>query len=149
MPSTYRLPALLLALVLFAGGCGGKNPLAVYPHDLGNGICRVPGSGLLWQTGESNTVATFAEAQAYAKKLAIGGYTDWRLPTRQELYDLAYELDLHPNGECDLDREGNYWSKESDEEEGEAGAWEISANQCDPARQYARGRQGRVRAVRP
>ncbi len=101
----------------------------------------------MWQNEKSQTIKTLEEAQRYIKNLNIGGYTDWRLPTVYELFDLNYNFDIHQNGECVLDRKGRYWSGEKDGE-GKVGSWEI-ANQCDPARQYFSGTDGYVRAVRP
>lgn len=148
MRSKRLFSTLLIALILFSQGCGSKNQQKEQLQDLGNGICRDTASGLLWQRERSRTIQTFAEAEFYVVNLDLGGYTDWRLPTRNELYDLVYLFDLRLNGECALDCEGKFWSAESSGE-GVAGGWEISANQCDPARQYYHGTNGHVRAVRP
>lgn len=147
MKSKNLIFALLLALILFAQGCSGKHPQAVRYQDLGNGIIQDTVSGLMWQGKRSHTIETLAEAQLYVKDLNLGGYTDWRLPTVNELYDLNYNFDLHRNGKCDLALKGRYWSGEKDGE-GMAGSWDIS-NQCDPVRQYFSGTSGYVRAVRP
>lgn len=147
MKSKNLIFALLLALIFFAQGCSSKHPQAVRYQDLGNGIIHDTVSGLMWQSKRSHTIKTLAEAQLYVKDLNLGGYTDWRLPTVNELYDLNYNFDLHRNGKCDLALKGRYWSGEKDGE-GMAGSWDIS-NQCDPERQYFSGTSGYVRAVRP
>jgi len=147
MKSKLTIVALLLALILFSQGCSTMNSKTARFQDLGNGICQDTVSGLMWQNEKSKKIKTFEEAELYVKNLNLGGYTDWRLPTVYELYDLNYLFDLHMNGKCVLDREGKYWSGKKDGE-GMVGAWEIS-DQCDPERQYFAGSEGYVRAIRP
>ena len=147
MNSKHLVPALCFSLILLSQGCSSKHPQATNFQNIEKGICHDTGSGLMWQNEKSQTIKTLEEAQRYVKNLNIGGYTDWRLPTVYELYDLNYIFDIHLNGECVLDRKGRYWSGEKDGE-GKAGSWEIS-DQCDPARRYFSGTDGYVRAVRP
>ena len=46
-------------------------------------------TGFMWeQTSEFNRIS-FDEAFEYVENLELGGYTDWRLPTIDELYSLA------------------------------------------------------------
>lgn len=143
MKSKHLIPALCFSLILLSQGCSSKTNF----QNIEKGICHDTRSGLMWQNEKSQTIKTIEEAQRYVKNLNIGGYTDWRLPTVYELYDLNYIFDIHQNGECVLDRKGRYWSDEKDSE-GKAGSWEI-ADQCDPARRYVSGTDGYVRAVRP
>ncbi len=143
-----HLILVFLALVLLSlSGCAGKANRQGRLQNLGNGICQDTVSGRMWQIEKSKMTTSLEEAQQYASTLRLGGYSDWRLPTVDELYDLNYLFDLFQNGDCALDRKGNYWSGEKNGE-GKAGAWEIS-DQCDPERQYAPGTQGYIRAVRP
>ncbi len=146
MKSKNLIFALLLTLIFFAQGCSGKHPQAVRYQDLGNGIIQDTVSGLMWQSERSQKINTFEEAQLYVKDLNLGRYSDWRLPTVIELYDLNYFFDRHLNGTCDLALKGRYWSGEKDGD-GMAGSWDIS-NQCDPVRRYFSGTYGYVRAVR-
>jgi hypothetical protein len=134
-------------LILVTQGCSSKNPEDARLQSLNNGICHDTDSGQMWQTKKSGTIKTYEEAQRYVTNLNLGGYSDWRLPTVNELYNLTYLCDLHLNGTCDLDPRGKYWSGDKDGE-GEAGSWEMSA-QCDPARRYFNKSEGSVRAVRP
>jgi hypothetical protein len=144
-----HLALVLLAVLLLAlHGCAGKSSRQPRLQNLGNGICRDTISGQMWQMERSMMTASLKDAEQYVQTLNLGGYDDWRLPTTSELFQLAYFFDLFQNGDCTLEREGNYWSSEKDGQ-GKAGAWEITANQCDPARQYTPGSKGYVRAVRP
>lgn len=147
MKSRYLIIASFLTLILFSQGCGSKNPQDARFQNLNNGICHDTDSGQMWQTEKSGTIKTYEEAQLYIANLNLGGYSDWRLPTVNELFNLNYLFDLHLNGTCDFDRKGKYWSGEKNGE-GEAGSWEMSA-QCDPARRYFNKSEGSVRAVRP
>lgn len=148
MKSKHFLPTLLFAIIFFTHGCNSKNQQTTDLQNLGNGMCYDKTSGLMWQSEHSVPLTTFDSAQIYVDKLTLGGHTDWRLPTRRELYDLTSLFDFHRNGECTFTYEGNYWSKKIDGK-GTVGSWEVSATQCDYVRQYLRGKLGRVRAVRP
>lgn len=114
--------------------------------DLGNGTCQDVKTGQIWQQGTSPKLKTLEKANEYIKTLNLGGYTDWRLPTVNELYDLHLTVDLHENGNCTLKSEGSYWSDEPDDK-GRVGAWEMDDN-CDPERQYTPKKSGRIRAIR-
>ncbi len=114
--------------------------------DLGNGTCQDVKTGQIWQQGTSPKLKTLEKANEYIKTLNLGGYTDWRLPTVNELYDLHLTVDLHENGNCTLKSEGSYWSDEPDDK-GRVGAWEMDDN-CDPERQYTPKKAGRIRAIR-
>lgn len=147
MKYTHIALMLLAILILSIQGCAGKSFREVRFQNLGNGICQDKVSGQMWQIEKSPMTHSLKDAEQYAGAMNLGGYNDWRLPTIYELYDLNYLFDLFKNGDCTLDREGNYWSGEKDGE-GKAGAWKIS-DQCDPERQYAPGTKGYIRAVRP
>ena len=139
---------ILLTLLLFSlQGCAGKSSQQARFQNLGNGVCQDTVSGKMWQIEKSKMTTSLKDAEQYVRALNLGGYSDWRLPSVDELYDLNYLFDLFQNGDCVLDREGNYWSGEKDGE-GKAGAWAIS-DQCDPERQYTPGTKGYIRAVRP
>lgn len=46
-------------------------------------------TGLMWDAAGSEKRMTHKEAEAYVKTLKLGGFTDWRLPTVQELLTLV------------------------------------------------------------
>lgn len=65
-------------------------------RDNGDGTVTDLNTGLMWQkTPELNRKLTFDEALARPRQSRLGGYSDWRLPTIQELYSL---IDF--NGNC-------------------------------------------------
>lgn len=116
--------------------------------DRGNGIVEEVGKEKrMWQQERSASFHSMEEAQAYVKTLTLGGYTDWRLPTIQELYDLHYLVDLKKAKGVALRMEGNYWVTDP-EGHGMAGSWEIG-DQCEPSRSYFKKNFGYVRAIRP
>jgi hypothetical protein len=54
---------------------------------------------LLWQKNIQNSFLTWTEAQEYCKNLNLGGYPDWRLPTKAELeglVDKRYTPSINP-----------------------------------------------------
>ena len=141
-------PSAILLLLLLLTGCAGLSGNATRLVDEGNGICRDSETGLMWQQEISEVEYDNLEAaRDYVQKLNLGGYSDWRLPTIFELYELHFIFDSHKKSDCSLALAGNFWSDEKDGE-GMVGAWEIG-NQCDPDKEYFPGTKGRVRAVRP
>ncbi len=46
-------------------------------------------TGLMWQRAVPLDRFTWVEATAYAKSLRLGGHTDWRLPTKEELESIV------------------------------------------------------------
>ncbi len=50
-------------------------------------------TGLMWQRAVPVERFTWVEAKAYAKGLRLGGYEDWRLPTKEELLSLPDPAD--------------------------------------------------------
>lgn len=56
--------------------------------DLGNGIIQDNVTGLMWQKATAPGTYTWDGAIAYCADLHLGPYTDWRLPTIEELRTL-------------------------------------------------------------
>lgn len=54
-----------------------------------NGTVTDPVTGLMWQQISASEPFTWEEALAYAEGLTLAGYSDWRLPNRNELQTLA------------------------------------------------------------
>ena len=49
------------------------------------GTWKDDATGLLWSVKDNGSDTNWVQASNYCKNLALGGYTDWRLPTRKEL----------------------------------------------------------------
>ena len=85
-------------------------------------------SGLMWQTNEAGEM-TWQEALMYCENLVLGGYTDWRLPTINELisisksdtYDPAADKTVFPN----IIVSSDYWSSTTRASNG-ADAWYVN-----------------------
>lgn len=66
--------------------------------DNGDGTVTDGATGLMWQKGGSSSVRTFKRANFYVKGLnesKFGGYSDWRLPTIDELASLLNKDNFH------------------------------------------------------
>jgi hypothetical protein len=57
-------------------------------HGFGNGMWKDPSTGLLWQNPPAERVMDWEEAISYCKHLDLDGYTDWWLPSIEELQSL-------------------------------------------------------------
>ncbi|MGK5090932.1 DUF1566 domain-containing protein [Deltaproteobacteria bacterium TL4] len=70
-------------------------------------------SGLIWQKADDNTARNWETALTYCEGLTLGGRTDWRLPSKNELqsivdysvYSPAINSTYFPNT-----KSSNYWS---------------------------------------
>jgi len=69
------------------------NPLSF--TDNGNGTITDNNTGLMWQKTDGGEMI-FENAAPYCKKLTLGGYTDWRLPTSIELFSINNYNYLNP-----------------------------------------------------
>jgi uncharacterized caspase-like protein len=54
----------------------------------GNGTVKDTSTGLMWAAKDSRRDVTWQEAKAYCESYGGGGYTDWRMPTQDELAGL-------------------------------------------------------------
>ena len=55
----------------------------------GDGTLIESVTGLMWQVEEDEEKKPYGEALMYCQLLDLGGYDDWRLPTKEELMALA------------------------------------------------------------
>ena len=69
------------------------NPLSF--TDNGDGTITDNNTGLMWQKIDGGEM-TFETAASYCKSLNLGGFTDWRLPTTQELFTINYFDQINP-----------------------------------------------------
>jgi hypothetical protein len=57
--------------------------------DNGNGTVTDTSTGLMWQQETPDGYKTWEQALSYCENLTLGGHTDWRLPTINELRSLV------------------------------------------------------------
>ncbi len=115
-------------------------------EDMGNGVCQQLPSRLMWQIKESPKFSTWQEAKDYADSLELGGFDDWRLPTREECLFLAELLEI-TKGDCPITFSKAHWvSKESRKNPGH---WESYPLCGGSELRWVKGKNGSVRAVRP
>jgi hypothetical protein len=53
-------------------------------------------TGLIWQKSGSSNKMKWSDAKGYCSSLSLDGYSDWRLPTEEELYYLADRTKYKP-----------------------------------------------------
>ncbi len=138
---------LLLAVTLLAGCAGLRNPDLT---DLGDGTMHLSSSPFQWQLARSPSLSSWDVASKYVAALELGGHSDWRLPTREELLDLYFVFDFGNAKEGDKTGKinGYYWIAEKDDT-GYIGTWK-DGDSCEISRNFNTGdRGGYVRAVRP
>jgi hypothetical protein len=109
-------------------------------------------NGLMWTAKDVGT-ATFRDAPALVADLnadAFASFTDWRLPTLQELFTLADHSRISPAIDTDAFPTctgGWYWSSTVHASSPSAVAWYVYFGN-GLASYYRQGLNGRVRAVR-
>lgn len=92
-----------------------------YLKDMGNGVCHQLPAGLMWQIKKSKKISSWQEADDYANRLQLGGFDDWRLPTRDECYTLS-QLLLMKKGDCPIKIKRGHWV--SDNTKRKPGFWD-------------------------
>lgn len=113
--------------------------------DLGNGICR-QNNGLMWQVESTDTFSSGQKALDYVRSLTLGNHGDWRLPGKEELYELCQLFEMKRAGDCPIKLKGSYWATNG---EIHAGEWEAYPICGGSELKYLKSTSGRVRAVRP
>ena len=147
---------VLFVVLSILDGCAGSGHDSPSPAaerrarfvDLGNGICQQTNNGLMWQVDKSQQYSTWQEARRYAEMLDLGGFTDWRLPTRDEIYMLHYTSELRGDTECMMKLAGSILSTALGQE-ANAGRWESYPLCGGNEYKYVKTDKGFVRAVRP
>jgi len=74
-------------------------------------------TSMMWQSVRSEEkFASAAEAESYVAGLELAGFTNWRLPTSQEIWDLFFANDYTMKGQLaeQINLEGSYWTKDGD-----------------------------------
>ena len=113
-------------------------------NELSKDTVLVINSGLIWQQKRSDKIRNFMAMKNYVIDGEVEG--GWRLPTKQEFYELIEIFDLHQNGKINMDLDGSYWLTD-DSGTPVTGAWE-SGDQCGPSRTYYPHKHGYIRLVR-
>ena len=138
---------LFLAAISLTSCAGIRNPDLT---GLGDGTMRLSSSSLQWQLARSPLFSSWDDASKYVAALELGGHSDWRLPTEDELLDLHNVFDFGNAKKGDIVEgiKGYYWVAEKDGT-GYIGAWK-DGDSCEITRSFNAGsRGGYVRAVRP
>jgi hypothetical protein len=86
--------------------------------DNGDGTVTDTITGLMWQKQDDGIIRTWADALTYCNNIALGGYTDWRLPNFNELRSLVDPDSINPSlpsGHPFTNVKSNfYWSSTTD-----------------------------------
>jgi hypothetical protein len=94
-----RLAISLFMMVLFYAGI----QLAVGQDS--DEIWEDSDTGLIWTVEDSGSDSNWSQAQNYCESLTLGGHTDWRLPTIDELkglYDRSLSKQYKAKGPINL-----------------------------------------------
>lgn len=98
----YSMPAscIVLALALLAGPTSAGSERGTRFLDNADGTVTDNTMKLMWAKHDNgNTSLDWDQAKDYADKLSLGGYSDWRLPTIEELESL-YDASHSEVAEC-------------------------------------------------
>jgi len=106
-------------------------------------------TGLMWSKATTAKGKTWAEAKAAAEAVRLGGFTDWRLPTRAELLTLVDDTRSNPaidtsRFDCESDW---YWTSTPLASSPSDCAWGVSFGDGNAGYSHQLN-DGRVRAVR-
>jgi hypothetical protein len=79
-----------MMFVLLAVLCCSGSAFAAF-IDNGNGTITDTSTGLMWQKATAPETYTWEQALTYCENLTLpaGGYSDWRLPNRNELQTIV------------------------------------------------------------
>lgn len=115
----------------------------------GEKICREVSTNKMWQLIKEGPFSSLEEANRYTAELKLGGYDDWRLPTKSELFNLFYVHYWKNNRDCVMNNKGEFWAISKDQEPS-LGHWEAYLL-CGPEFKfvYSIKEYGFIRAIRP
>ena len=148
---------LLLAFALILWGCASNPDNRNSKDDRkaglflleGGMVCQEVMTNKMWQLSKEGPFVSSEKAERYAAGLNLGGYDDWRLPTKSELFDLFYMHYWQNDGNCVMNYKGEFWAVSRDHESS-LGHWEDDLL-CGPEFKFVDSIKdhGFVRAVRP
>lgn len=85
-----------------------------------------PATGLNWTSEDNGSDVNWNQANAYCSNLRLGGYSDWRLPTIDELQGIYDERSsIHVKGNLIL---STNWQWSSSQASASGGAWYFAFN---------------------
>lgn len=140
---------LLLSCAATEHPVGKQTKTAPRLQKLSDDICLDQKTGLLWQMNLSKkTFSSWQEAQKYVQKLSLGEHTNWRLPTRDELYVLHDIIEKHQNGDCIMKQEKSVWSGNT-EKTAKMGYWATYLTCGGVDYGFVKMKHGYIRAISP
>ncbi len=145
----HKTPSLLttVAIALFMFFSGPAIAQSESLTSVSEEVFQEKNNQKYWQIQRSKRIKSSEGVQLYLKTINQGEYSDWRLPTKQELSELFSIFDLKENGQIKIRLEGKYWLAEN-KQQPYVGTWEIG-DQCGPTRSFSTDKAGYVRAIRP
>lgn len=152
----FRYFILLMATIIISTLISCAKPVATetdgisqhkfFLKDMGNGVCQQLPTGLMWQIEKSKLISNWQEADEYVNRLQLGGFDDWRLPTRDECFTLSTLL-LMKKGDCPIKIKKGHWVTENKKRK--SGFWDDYPLCGGPEFRWIKTKKGYVRAVRP
>ncbi len=139
---------LALSLTLASGLFSQATAREPQLKDIGNGICQDVKSGLMWQVTRSKKFSESQDVEQYLQQLNKGTYSDWRLPTMNELKALRFIFDRKNNGNCTLPRMNSWYWADKAPFNSRPGKLEPN-EECGGGYEFVSKEKGAVRAVRP
>ena len=100
----HLVKASVLAILL----CGGF----VFGQDSSKDMWKDPATSLMWATKDNGAAVPWNAARDYCTSLRLGGFSDWRLATKDELsamYDSKLKKDYKIKGPIELS-DSRVWS---------------------------------------
>ena len=115
----------------------------------GDNICQDTLSNKMWAFSKEGPFSSLEEAYQYVSELELGGYDDWRLPTKSELFNLFYLNYWKNDTNCVMNHKGDFWTV-SKNQVSSVGHWEDYLL-CGPNYKFVASFKGSgyVRAIRP
>ncbi len=153
----YLGVCLFLTYALLMSGCAATSDTAGTKDEQKGGlflvndkmVCQEALTSKMWQLRKEGPFYSLKEAKRYIVDLELGGYGDWRLPTRSELFNLFYMHYWKNDGNCVMNHKGDFWGVSKDQSPF-LGHWEDYLL-CGPEYKFTESlkTRGYVRAIRP
>jgi hypothetical protein len=130
----HRIFASIALVALWLTVVQAQQPASPSTSDMAS-VWTDPATGLMWTKNDNGSGVNWNQANAYCTNLRLDAYSDWRLPTIDELegiYDTSVNIPVvWPNGASavfhvkgNLGLSGNTWSSSQGNAAGEF--WDFS-----------------------